>query len=104
MKLVPTIMDYCLLQFDAIKYFLRVRLYGDSQTNFNFFNANPHQIFQRNRKVISNCLEANFYRQQFSCERTRHKVLCTLKGFLIILIWIIASFFLKKTKNSMLNF
>ena len=41
MKLVPIIMDYCLLQFDVLKFFLGVRLHGGSQPNFNFFNANP---------------------------------------------------------------
>ena len=40
MKLVPIIMEYCLLQFDALS-FLRVRLHGESQPNFNFFNVNP---------------------------------------------------------------
>ena len=60
-KLAPIIMDYSLLQFDALKYFLGVHLYGGSQPNFNFFNVNP-QIFQRNRKVdLSNCLETNFH-------------------------------------------
>ena len=44
MKLVPIIMDYCLLYFDAVKFFLSVRLNGGSQPNFNFFNVNP-QIF-----------------------------------------------------------
>ena len=29
MKLVPIIMDYCLLQFDALKLFLGARLHGD---------------------------------------------------------------------------
>ena len=61
MKLVPIIMDYWLLQFDALKFFLWVRLHGGSQPNFNFFNVNP-QIFQRNSKVhFSNCLETNFH-------------------------------------------
>ena len=63
MKLVPIIMDYCLLQFDALKFFLGVRLHGGrvSQHNFNFFNAN-FQIFQRNRKVhLTNCQETNFH-------------------------------------------
>ena len=50
MKVVPIIMDYCLLQFDALKFFLRVRLHGESLPNFNFFNVNS-EIFQRNRKV-----------------------------------------------------
>ena len=40
-KLVPIIMDYCLFQFDALKFFLGVRLHGGSQPNFNFFNVNP---------------------------------------------------------------
>ena len=50
-KLVLIIMDFCLLQFDALNFFLRVRRHGwGSQANFNFFNVNP-QIFQRNPKV-----------------------------------------------------
>ena len=61
MKLVPVIMDYYILQFDALKFFLGVSLHGESQPSFNFFNENPH-IFQRNRKVhLSNCLETNFH-------------------------------------------
>ena len=61
MKLVPIVMDYCLLQFYALIFFLEVRLHGGSQPNFNFFNVNP-QIFQRNRKVhLTNCLETNFH-------------------------------------------
>ena len=60
MKLVPIIIDYCLLEFDALKFFLGVRLHGGSQPNFNFFNVNP-QIFRLNRKVrLTNCLETNF--------------------------------------------
>ena len=43
-------MDYCLLQLDALKFFLGARLQGGSQPNFNFFNVNT-QIWQRNRKV-----------------------------------------------------
>ena len=35
MKLIPINLDYCLLQFDAIKFFLGVRLYGGSLSNFN---------------------------------------------------------------------
>ena len=64
MKLVPIIMDYCLLQFKALKIFLGVCVHGGegSQPNFNFFNVNPH-IFQQNRKVhLTNCLETNFHR------------------------------------------
>ena len=61
MKLVPIIMDYCLLSFDALKFFLEVRLHRASLPNFNFFIENP-QIFQRNRKVhLPNCLETNFH-------------------------------------------
>ena len=41
MKLVPIIMDYCLLQFDALKFFLGVRLHAESLPNINFFNVNP---------------------------------------------------------------
>ena len=50
MKLVPIIMDYCLLQFDALKFFLGVRLHGGSLPNFYFFSVNS-QIFQRNRRI-----------------------------------------------------
>ena len=50
MKLVPIIMDYCLLQFNALKFFLGVRHCRGCLPNFNFFNLNP-QIFQQNRNV-----------------------------------------------------
>ena len=61
MKLEPISMDYCLFQFDAIKFLLGVRLHRGSPANFNFSNVNP-QVFQRNRKVhLSNCLETNFH-------------------------------------------
>ena len=62
MKLVPIIMDYYLLQFDALKTFLEVHLHGvgESVSNFNFFNINT-QIFQQKRNVhLSNCLDTNF--------------------------------------------
>ena len=59
MKLVPIIMDYCLLQFDDLKFLLGVRLHGTSVPNFDFFNVNP-QIFQRIRKVhLSNSQKTN---------------------------------------------
>ena len=51
MKLVLIIMDYCLLQFDALKFFLGVRLHGRPQPNFNFFNVNP-QIFNEMVKNV----------------------------------------------------
>ena len=35
------IMDYCLLQIDALKFFLGFRLHGGSEPNFNFFDVNP---------------------------------------------------------------
>ena len=42
MKLIPIDVDYCLLQFDALKIFLGVHLHGiGSLPNFNFFNVNP---------------------------------------------------------------
>ena len=41
MKLMPVNMDYCLLQFDALIFFLGVHLHGRSVPNFNFFNVNP---------------------------------------------------------------
>ena len=37
MKLIPINMDYDLLQFDAIQFFLEVRFHGGSQSNYNFF-------------------------------------------------------------------
>ena len=41
-KLVQNSMDYCLLQFDALKFFLGVHLHGGgSLSNFNFFNVTP---------------------------------------------------------------
>ena len=53
-------MDYCLHQFNVLKFFLGVHVHGGSQPNFKFFNVNP-QIFQRNRKVhLTNGLETNF--------------------------------------------
>ena len=60
MKLVLINMD-CLLQFDALTFFLEVHLHGRSQPNFNFFKANP-QISLRNRNDhITSCLETNFH-------------------------------------------
>ena len=44
-KLVPIIMDYCLRQFDALIFFLGVRLHGGYLPNFIFFNVNL-QIFR----------------------------------------------------------
>ena len=41
MKLVPIIMRYCLLQFDALKLFLGIRLNEGSLSNLNFFNVSP---------------------------------------------------------------
>ena len=71
MKLVPLIMDYCLLQFDGLNFFRNASAWGVSTyrlsfnffnfNNFNFFNVNP-QIFQRNRKVhLTKCLKTNFH-------------------------------------------
>ena len=61
MKLVPIIMDYCLLKFDALKFFFGMRIQGESLPNFNFFKANP-QIFQQNLEVhLWNCLETDFH-------------------------------------------
>ena len=41
MKLVPIIMDLCLLQFDAFKFFFGLGLRWLSLPNFNFFNVKP---------------------------------------------------------------
>ena len=61
MKFVPIIKGYCLLQVDALRIFLGVRLHGRSPLNFNFFKVNP-ETFQRNRKLhLSNCLVTNFH-------------------------------------------
>ena len=74
MKLVPIIMHYCLLQFDALKFSLGNRLHGDSPLNFNFFNVNP-QIWHRNRKVHGwNCLDTNFHNiSDISLRVIRHR-------------------------------
>ena len=37
MKLVPVIMDYCLLRFEAFKFFVGLRLHGGFSPNFIFF-------------------------------------------------------------------
>ena len=61
MKLLLIIMDYFLLQFDTLIFFLRVCLHGGSLPNFNLFNVNP-EMFRQNRKVhLSNCLETNLH-------------------------------------------
>ena len=61
MKLIPIEVHYFLLQFDALKFFLEIRLHGGSQPNFNFFIVN-FQFFQRNHKVhFTNCIETNFH-------------------------------------------
>ena len=60
----PIIMDYCKRHFDALKFFLGVRLHGGgSQNNFNFFKVNPKRFKTfRNRKVhLTNCLETKFH-------------------------------------------
>ena len=60
MKMVLIVTDYCLLQYDTLKFFLGARLHGGSLPNFQFFNVN-HPICQRNRKVHrSNCQDTNF--------------------------------------------
>ena len=41
MKLLRIIMEYCLLQFDALKFFLGVHLDEGSLPNFNFFQYKP---------------------------------------------------------------
>ena len=56
MKLVPIIMDYFLLQFDAFKFFLGGPSIWVSLFNFNFININP-EIFHQNCKLhLSNYL------------------------------------------------
>ena len=45
MSLVPFIMDYCLLQFDAVKLFLGVHKHGGgSLPNFSFSNVNLQNL------------------------------------------------------------
>ena len=44
MKLVPIIIDYYLLKFNALKFFLEVHLHGGSLPNFNFSNLNPQNF------------------------------------------------------------
>ena len=60
-KLVPIIVDYCPLQFDALNFFLIDHLHEESQPNFSCFNVNL-QICQRKCKVhLTNCLETKFH-------------------------------------------
>ena len=71
MKVVLIITDYCLLQFDSLKFFLGVQdgnLHGGHYLTLIFFNVIP-QIFQRNckdfyKKVfllnISGCIKFSF--------------------------------------------
>ena len=75
MKLVQIIMDYFLLESDALKSFSEVRIYGGgSQPNFNFFNINP-QIFERNRNVhLSNWLETNFHISNINLRFIRRRI------------------------------
>ena len=40
MEFVPINVDYFLLKFDTLKFFLGVRLHGGPQPNFNFLNVN----------------------------------------------------------------
>ena len=40
MKLIRNNMDYCLLEFNALKFFLGVHLHGGSLPNLNFFYVN----------------------------------------------------------------
>ena len=61
-QFIPINMHYCLVQFDALKFFIGIRLHRGPQPNFNFFNKFFQQIFHRNRKVhLTNCLETNFH-------------------------------------------
>ena len=59
MILVPIIMDYCLLQFDALKFFLDVRLQGEgSIANFNFLKSEPptvHKAFYKRQGFFCCC-------------------------------------------------
>ena len=57
MKLVPMNVEYFLLQFDALKFFLRMSLHGGSLPSINFFLNVNLQIFQRNCRNLFNCLE-----------------------------------------------
>ena len=41
MKLEPLIINYCLLQFNALKFSLGVRLSGGSLPNFKFLQYEP---------------------------------------------------------------
>ena len=74
MKLVPIIIDNCLLKFDAFKFYLGVCLHEGSLPNSSFFNATP-PIFQRNRKThLSDCGETNFHNiSNISLRLIRHR-------------------------------
>ena len=53
-------MEYCLLQYDTLKFFLGSRVHGGSLPNFNFFSVTS-RIFQQNCKIHhSDCQDTNF--------------------------------------------
>ena len=61
MKLLPINMEYCLLESEALNFFLGFRLDGGSLLNVNSFNVNP-KIRHGNYKVHrSNCLDTKFH-------------------------------------------
>ena len=43
-KCIPIGMDYWLLQFEALKFFLGASPHGESLPNFNFSNKNPTNL------------------------------------------------------------
>ena len=49
-KLIPINMEYYLLWFDALHFFLGVNLHGETLTKFNLFNVNP-QIWRQKCQV-----------------------------------------------------
>ena len=55
-KLILIIMDYCLLQFDALKFLLGVLLHGGSLPNFNFFNINYRAEMKLILIIMDYCL------------------------------------------------
>ena len=69
MKLVPIIMDYCLLQFDASKFFLTVGF----QPNIIFFNVNPQIFQQKSIAHLSNYLETTFHFSNISYRVIRRR-------------------------------
>ena len=60
MKLIPSNIDYCLLQFDAMKFFLSDSLQEGSLPNFNFFSVNHANLTPKSEGSLLKLLGYKF--------------------------------------------